>query len=61
MPLKQIASETRKRLETKHFITQSIQAHNQLGTPGGGEEFSKGPNFLNYVQHIFSGVANNFL
>jgi len=39
MPLKQIASETRKRLETKHFITQSIQAHNQLGTPGGEKSF----------------------
>jgi len=27
----------------------------------GGEEFSeRGPNFLNYVQHIFSGGAKNF-
>ena len=27
------------------------QARNQLGTPGGNEEFSeRGPNFLNYVQ-----------
>jgi len=27
----------------------------------GGEEFSeKGPNFLNYVQHIFPGVLKNF-
>jgi len=32
------------------------QARNQLGTPGGGEEFYEcGPNFLNYVQRIFPG------
>jgi len=33
------------------------QACNQLGTPGG-EGFSVGgPNFLNYVQHIFQGFS----
>jgi len=37
------------------------QARNQLGTPGGGEEFSeRGPNFVNYVQHIFSGGRKKF-
>ena len=37
------------------------QARNQLGTPGGGEEFSeRSPNFSNYVQY-FSTMLNIFL
>jgi len=32
-----------------------VQARKELGTPRGGEFFERGPNFLNYVQHIFPG------
>ena len=32
------------------------QARNELGILGGGKTFSeKGPDFLNYVEHIFPG------
>jgi len=43
-----IMSQQGKR-KTKLLL--DFQARNQLGTPRGGEEFSKwGTNFLNYVQ-----------
>jgi len=31
------------------------QAYNQLRTPGVAKSFPRGPNLLNYVQHIFPG------
>jgi len=37
------------------------QARNQLGTQGRDEFSERGPNFLNYVQHIFPWEAKNFL
>jgi len=43
------------------------QAHNQLGTSGGGRVFREGPKifelcpiFLHYIQHIFPEVGEKF-
>ena len=58
----------RVRVELETGQAGEKQARNQPGTPGGAKSFLRGaqifvlcPIVLNYVQHIFPGVAKNFL
>jgi len=39
-----------------HVSNTQKKTRNQLGTSGGEDLSKRGPNFLNYVQHIFPGA-----
>jgi len=42
------------------FVGQASRPVTSLGHYGGGEFSERGPNFLNYVQHIFPGEEKDF-
>jgi len=52
---KVLATLSRLLVPRAYARVDSIQARNQLGTPGGAKFTGRDPNFLNYVQHIFPG------
>ena len=63
-PEKCVTHKNRRPLRNRHCLWETAtwdeaQAGNQLGTLGEAE-FERGPNFLNYVQHIFPGGGKKF-